>query len=405
MLTVLEGGSRVALHWLEDDPRLDLLPLRERLAEQTDEIRAVLAAQGRKLLQLDAELGWVYAPNVRSDRYASGPQGARGTRSYEASPPPGVLRIAAFGDSFVHGNEVNDDEVWSHRLEQIDPGIEVANFGVGGYGLDQALLLFARRRAAFTSHVVVLGFAEVDLARHVNRYRRFLATHELPLFKPRFRLGPPRADGHPALVLLPTPFPGSDGLARLLDEPWRVREAGVDDWFYQPLVWENPLFDAVALVRLPVGVVAPAWRRLASRDRLYRDGVFNADAEAFRLLVALVRQFAADAHAAGSHFLLVIFPGRDEEIWGAQRATYTPLLDALRGLAVLDLAPVLRASPGIDAANLRAPEGHYGVEAQAVVARAIQASITERGWRAAASRASEQAPARTSAATLRRPSG
>lgn len=48
---------------------------------------------------------------------------------------------SAFGDSMTHGDEVKDDEAWVHRLsEQL--GCNVQNFGIGGYGLDQAVLRY-----------------------------------------------------------------------------------------------------------------------------------------------------------------------------------------------------------------------------------------------------------------------
>ena len=58
-------------------------------------------------------------------------------QSSELSPSCG----SAFGDSMTHGDEVTDDEAWLHRLSE-RLGCNVQNFGVGGYGLDQAALRY-----------------------------------------------------------------------------------------------------------------------------------------------------------------------------------------------------------------------------------------------------------------------
>jgi hypothetical protein len=145
VLLCLELGSCAAIPLLERATDLRFRPVGERLAAQTEALRRLLDAQGATLLQLDGEIGWTYAASRRAGVYSSNSQGLRGTREYAPAPPAGVLRIAAFGDSFVHGNEVADDAAWGARLEQLGPGVELLNHGVGGYGTDQALLLFRRR--------------------------------------------------------------------------------------------------------------------------------------------------------------------------------------------------------------------------------------------------------------------
>lgn len=373
MLGVLEGLSRVAVWILADDPRFSLTPVAERFEAQTRRVRGVLRSQGTALLELDSELGWRYAPNRSTELYSSGAQGARGPGVYSPSPPAAMLRVTAFGDSFVHGNEVTDEQAWSRQLEQLDPRVEVMNFGVGGYGTDQAWLL-GRRWRNLGAQVVILGFAEVDYARNVNRYRRFLSTEELPLFKPRFRLA---TDG--TLALIPNPVPGAEGLARLLDDPRGALAAAPDDWFFDAWVWRNPLYDASALVRLGATLGSTAWRTRLRPDRLYRSDLMNRECEAYPLLLALVREFAEEVRTEGGRFLLVIFPGRDEDIWGDGPPAYAPLIEDLDGIDVLDLAPSLAAEPALSPDNLRAPGGHYGPAAHAVVARAIHAAVAGRG--------------------------
>ena len=106
------------------------------------------------------------------------------------------------GDSFTHGDEVNDDGTWQCALERRTKR-RVANHGVGGYGADQALLKAEQhweegRVASFT----ILCVYEDDLERVLNRYRPFLApgTGTKLGFKPSLRKIGSR------VVLLPNPL-------------------------------------------------------------------------------------------------------------------------------------------------------------------------------------------------------
>jgi hypothetical protein len=303
----------------------------------------------------------------------------RARREYSAEPAAGRLRLAAFGDSFVFGSEVHDPDAWSAQIERIDPRVEALNYGIGGYGTDQALLLYRRLGQQLAPSVVVLGFPEVDLPRNLNRYRPFLDSRDLPLAKPRFEL-----DDHGELRLVPNPFPGEPGARRVLSDPRRVLEAGVGDGLFEPLVWRNPLYDRSAFVRLASTVASRAWRSRLRPDRFYRGEEMNPDSEAFPLLVALVRAFAHEVESAGDTFVFMTFAVRDEDIWGGRRRSYAPLLDALPGITLLDLADVLRADPQLTPANLREASGHYSPPANRAVAHALLALLQERGLLAAA---------------------
>lgn len=374
VLGCLELGSWVTIALLERVTHLRFQPIRERLQAQTEALREILDSRGTTLLELDAEIGWTYAPDRRIGKYSSNAQGLRGTRDYAPEPPEGVLRIATFGDSFVHGNEVGDDDAWAARLERIAPGVELLNHGVGGYGTDQALLLFRRRGSELHPHLVLLGIVEVDYARNVNRYRRFLSTDELPLFKPRFVVAE-----NGSLDLVPQPFPTPADLERLLADPRAALKAAPGDWFFEVLEWRNPLYDRSALVRLASTLAAGTWRSRLSPERLYRDGVMNTDSPAFAILVALVRTFAREVEESGQRFAVLIFPTREEDIWGEGPRAYAPLLDALHGILVLDLAETLRLDDRVTAANLRRSGGHYSELANDAVALGVRDRLVEWG--------------------------
>jgi hypothetical protein len=373
VLGSLELLARLALVLLANDERFDFTPVAERFEEQTRQLGEILARHDR-LLALDDELGWVYAPHATSDLHSTNSRGLRGKREYAPRPPPGVARVAAFGDSFVFGIDVRDDEAWSAQAERMEPRVEVLNYGVGGYGTDQALLLYRRRGHELAPQLVVLGFPEADLARNVNRYRRFLGTRDLPLFKPRFEL-----DEHGELSVIPNPFPGEAGARRVFEDARLALEAGARDELFEPLVWRNPLYDRSGLVRVASTVASRAWLSRLRPDRFYRGDEMSRDSQAFAVLVAIVRAFTREVESAGADFALVIFPIRDEDIWGSGRRGYAPLVEALPGIAVLDLADALRADPEVTPESLRTSGGHYSPVASRAAGRALLGLLRERG--------------------------
>lgn len=85
--------------------------------------------------------------------------------SFLAKPerkPGGVRRICAFGDSFTHGDEVDDRNDYPTLLQQeLDrraPGrFEVVNFGVSSYGFHQAFMLWDALGGPYGCEEVLLG--------------------------------------------------------------------------------------------------------------------------------------------------------------------------------------------------------------------------------------------------------
>lgn len=133
--------------------------------------------------------------------------------------------MAVYGDSFTHCDQVKSRETWEEQLAQhLKQG--VYNFGVGGYGTDQAYLRFKAEFPKIQTPIVGLGLITENINRLVNVYRPFY--HEgtaggLP--KPRFTLN------NGKLELIPNPIQSSDELRKLLD-PSFVRTLGKNDWWY-----------------------------------------------------------------------------------------------------------------------------------------------------------------------------
>ncbi len=85
-------------------------------------------------LEGDLELGWI----TDRQNQAISPNGARRDGSANIAAP-----ISAYGDSFVFGADVDNDQTFPHFLSRRF-GVGVANYGVSGYGPDQALMRLER---------------------------------------------------------------------------------------------------------------------------------------------------------------------------------------------------------------------------------------------------------------------
>lgn len=344
--------------------------------EQTERIQALLAPDP-KLLQLDPELGWRYRGGYRDARNQMNSQGIRSGREYSQFPDPGVVRVAAFGDSFVYCNEVANEDSWPALVEATFPNIEVLNYGVGGYGTDQAYLRYLMEGSVLSPDVVIIGFAPVNLRRAVNVYRRFISNRELPLIKPRFVLG---SDGD--LVLRPNPARQPLDYAKYLREPRRVVELGREDQWYEAAVYENPLYDYSATVRLVVALWAKINRRYFDPDRLLHGQVFNPSSTAFKIQAALFEQFHHAVLGSGAAPIVVILP--DEDGVQAARDGYARVFDPLvvhlrtKGIAVVDLTEgLLAGDPDVEATRLFMSGGHYSPVGNRRIAARLGAYIEE----------------------------
>jgi hypothetical protein len=115
-------------------------------------------------------------------------------------------RVVMLGDSIAFGTGVADGQTFAYRLAELDPGLEVANLAVPGYGTDQALLRLAREAAPLRPDVVVLHFCVANDFVD-NTLPHFLYDPRRP--KPYFTLEAGELRVHDAHLRL----------------PWRVRLA------------------------------------------------------------------------------------------------------------------------------------------------------------------------------------
>jgi hypothetical protein len=321
---------------------------------------------------LDGELGWTVGRSRSKGGYRSNAQGLRANRDYAPEPPPGVLRLAAFGDSFTHASGVANPVSWEQQLERSLPSVEVLNFGIPGSAPDQALLRYRREGIGLHPHVVLIGFMSENVGRMVNTFRPFYFPNSGMAFaKPRFGL---EGEG---IALWPNPLPDREAYRRLLAEPAReIPRVGEHDYYYQRRS-RRSRFDFLPSVRM-------AW---VLRERFFdqpimRGGVYNPRSEAFEVSVRVVDAFYREALDHGSLPVVVLFPQRGDILdrREGRPLLYGPLLDALRErrLLTVDLMAAFdRYDPGHTL--VRKKFIHYPPEGNAMVANYLADWLREQG--------------------------
>src|ERR1043165_6490639 len=157
-----------------------LMRLRPDLFDQRE---AVLARVNRKDFEhvrtttASNSLGWdnpaavsIRAGRCLGDGEAVSSYDSHRTRLHGNRRPEDAVVLVA-GDSYTHGNEVDDDETYPAQLERL-LGVATANLGVSGYGPDQALLKLERMIELFPhAKSAVLSISYDDAARMLNSFR------------------------------------------------------------------------------------------------------------------------------------------------------------------------------------------------------------------------------------------
>lgn len=318
-------------------------------------------------LVYDAATGWSPKPSSMSDdglyHYD---EGGRRVAPAPADPPEDAPRVGLFGDSFVHGDDVPWEASLAGHLEQgfVRAGrpVHVLNFGVPGYGMDQALLRFLEQGRIAELDIVVFGFQSENVNRNVNLVRCLMWWRTgLPFSKPRFVL----TDGELELVNRPPVPPESlpDVLREL--ESWDLLRY---ESFYDPDDYrERPWSWSRAACLLEKALVPPS-----------RRDWFDPAGEPAQLTLAIVRRFREEVERAGARFVVLHVPKRDDLVllMAGRPLEYATLVDGLRGIAPwIDPAPRMLAAAqtgsldGLFVGGARG--GHYADSANRIAAEVL----------------------------------
>lgn len=373
VLLALDRGAAIALVEDGEIGGKRLAPygtpiLQAALERSVEDLRDPALVESAHLV-FDARLGWTTNPSFAADGVSYDAFGARTPpRTHGESTLEGRRRVLVFGCSYTHGTEVRDDEAWPHRVEVHDDALEVFNFGVPAYGLDQALLRLEDEVARLGADEVWLASMPSAGQRPSTHYRPFVRPWTpVPWLKPRMEL-----DGDGAIVRLPTPVRSVAETLALYDEPgaFDAALAGNDPWYDAV----RPAFRRGGVHRLFIGRLYWTWR--VFRSGAERRGADGTGASLEPLHRAIVTQARARADAAGARFRFIVLPSAADlpAPLGDGGGFYPHLVSSLRedGVDVLDAAEVVMS---VDGSSRWAPGGHYSPESNDAVARWLAESL------------------------------
>lgn len=333
-------------------------------------------------VRFDPVLGWSITPATTAEWegtvYTSNSIGIRSQREYSLEKPAGVTRIAAFGPSFTHADEVQGHETWAAQMEQARPDLEVMNWGVGGYGTDQAFLRYQTQGAAYRPDIVIIGFEEDNFNRNANRFRPFFRPETgLPLPKPVF------IAGENGLELVANPFPDLDTFkTTLLDRPERfLALLCPHDFFCDPEQYRPAPLDVFTSYRFFRTLAYRVSRPAPAGPPPFQNPALQ------RVNYLLLQAFVAEVARNGAIPIVLIFPElksiRQHE--AGQPTDYQGAVDLLhqQGLPVIDLAAAFVAAKkneGLDYPAYYASEGgHFNGRGNGVVAQAVLWHLCSQG--------------------------
>jgi hypothetical protein len=325
---LIEGLCLTALHLLalrgiQYDPRPS------SLSEKQKDLLALFLSRGRGM-GMDPDLGWTqeFIPTMESvlRNSETNSAGMRDDREYPPFAPAGVTRIEAFGDSFTYGADVRLDQCWARLIPIMAPQVELLNYGVPAYGLDQAYLRYLKSGAKYHPNIVFIGYMTENFERDVNVFRPFYWSGHLDWIfsKPRFTL----QNGQ--LVLLKNPLSATEDYQRLVDNPSEVlAELGKNDFHYQMAYGKGPL-DFLPSVRIAKIFWTTVKKQVLHRN-FDRNGMYNAKSEAYQVTEKVFDAFYRKVLEDGALPIILILP----EPRDMQRSRshliprYTPLLSHL----------------------------------------------------------------------------
>jgi hypothetical protein len=147
------------------------------------------------LLQADAEVGYIFAPNQLVYRFGNRlqyNQFSQRSEQIDSAKPEGTIRILMTGDSVLNGNNTTDQaetitELLAARLLGIKKQVQVLNASAGSWGIGNQLG-YIRKFGTFESDAVILQIGTHDLLQPTSNSSRVGTDPLMPNRKPLFAI-------------------------------------------------------------------------------------------------------------------------------------------------------------------------------------------------------------------------
>ena len=244
----------------------------------------------------DSLLGW---PNPHTFGFDS-IYDISGSRIIPTFPDPTKNKsvISMYGDSYTFGAEVASEHSIANYLS-ILLNARVSNYGVGGYGTDQAYLRYMQNTND-SSKIVFLSHFVMNILRNVNQFREVIASAGGLGFKPSFILN------NEKLILIPVLDLNSSNFISALDYPEKYFE---HDYFI------NDMSGGYVKFEFPYTFsIIKSFNHFKIKSRLtgtdyYHDFYqLNHESNALKITVAIMEEFVKRAKSRNQIPIILITP-------------------------------------------------------------------------------------------------
>jgi len=327
---------------------------------------------GDYLRRRDPELGWPALDDIGGDRYDRS-----GSRHVPSFPEPGEECISVYGDSFTYASDVSHDDAWANILAE-NLGCRIGNFGVGGYGTDQALLRLKSNKSD-RAPVTVLGLYPTDVMRNLTHNAYFLQRGYPTGFKPRYIIG---AKG---LELLPMPQVAAGDLTDFLESPekWLDNDVFLPGTKFGPSRVQFPYTLALVKTVFHLRVI----NRILGRPSWVTYIEHGHPSGGLDVLMGIVDEYQKECQQRGKRCFVLLFPTPQSYEFQLEHgeSSLQTVIDGLveRNMPYLNLAARLsKRMEGQSYCDLIGKpdscNGHFNADGNRVVAGVIQEFIIER---------------------------
>ncbi len=359
LLLVLEVCSYLALIIISKVPSLNLV--------YSDKTTLPIS---KYLQEREPVTGWPSKSVLASRHYSK-----NGSRPNPYLVTKSTPKIIVFGDSFARGAEVSDSMCWSNLIIK-ETGLNIVNYGVNGYGTDQALL--RSKSKADSSDILLVVMTPDNIMRNVNSFRNLISPQMSYIgLKPRYEFD---RNGHIALK----PLPGTEveHIEEILKNPMTL---GRSEYFTSS---EGP-----QRIRFPFTFsFAKVFNHYHIRAKLSGSSFYqryfdvNHPSNALNITTQILLEFQR-VHQ-DKKILYLFFPQVQDfsNYFENKKWTYQELINSLKkespDSAVINLGPSF-----IDQENFEneldsyfAPQKHYSERGNILVSQVVHENLSQLNW-------------------------
>ncbi|MCI5056493.1 MAG: SGNH/GDSL hydrolase family protein [Flavobacteriales bacterium] len=317
----------------------------------------------KSFIQYDSLIGWIPSYNFVSEDgwYAHERNGIRVLDSSNVIDSNNTkFRIALFGDSYIYGDEVPFQGTIGAQLQALlDTNSEILNFGIGGGGMDQALLRLKHQGKYFNPDVILFGFQPENVMRNGNIFRSIYNLNAgIPFTKPRFT----KVKDEFQLINYPTMKPHQ------IVDSLKLGSLKSQDVFFDQRFEQS--FYHSKLISLMHNIMTLNRFNYLNEQKAF----YTQESQSFETAFHILSEFQKTADSLGAKFLILHLPRKLDLIHSNQgELIYQDMLSKIKDeYLCVDPEQSLRNNE-ID--ELFRPKQHYSSFGNGIIAQKIHSSI------------------------------